>query len=69
MLMNPRYPDIEICLSSHNPFAWVSAIRQAMRQSGIEDAEIRAFTADALDRTDPGEIRQVCASWAEIKSC
>lgn len=68
MLMNPRYPDIEIRLRSHNPFAWVSAIRQAMRHSGIEDAEISAFTADALDHADPSEIRQVCTSWAEIKS-
>ena len=66
--MNPRYPDIEIRLRSHNPFAWVSAVRQALRHSGIEEAEIRAFTADALDTADPGQIRQVCASWAEIKS-
>lgn len=66
--MSPRYPQIEVELASSNPFALVSAIRQALRHSGAEQGEIHRFTADALEHREPEHIRRVCADWAKIRT-
>ena len=65
--MAPRYPDIRIRLHSHNPFALVSAVRQALRRSRVDAGEIDRFTEEALRTEEPGRIRDVCASWASVE--
>jgi len=67
MAMAPRYPEVRIRLHSRNPFAWVSAIRQALRHSQVDDREILQFTEEALGQHDPHRIREVCSTWAEIE--
>lgn len=67
MAMAPRYPEVQIRLHSRNPFAWVSAIRQALRHSHVDDREIVRFTEEALGQDEPSRIREVCSSWAEIE--
>lgn len=64
--MPPRYPDIRIHLHSHNPFALVSAVRQALRRSRVDAGEIHRFTEEALRSDEPSRIRDVCASWASV---
>ncbi len=66
-MSSPRYPHIEIELASHNPLAWVSAVRQALRRAGAAPGEIYRFTSDALGNREPEEIRQVCADWANLR--
>lgn len=68
MLITPRYPDIRISLRSRNPFALVSAVRQALRQSGIDEGEILTFTETALEDNHPERMREICAQWAEISA-
>ena len=67
VLMAPRYPDIHIRLRSNNPFALVSAIRQALRRSHVDPGEIHRFTAEALAHEEPKRMRQVCSDWAEVE--
>jgi len=66
--MTPRYPQLHVSLCSKNPFALVGAIRLAMRRSKIQSEEIERFTVEALSRTEPMEMRRVCANWASIGS-
>ncbi len=65
--MAPRYPEVHIRLRSQNPFALISAVRLALRQSQVEASEIYRFTEEALANEDPTRMRQVCAAWAEIE--
>lgn len=65
-LMGPRYPQIHIHLRSRNPFALVSAVRQALRQYEVDDGEIFRFTEEALEHEEPARMREVCAAWAAI---
>ena len=65
--MTPRYPQIHVQLHSRNPFALVSAVRQALRRSRIDPGEIYRFTEEALQSEEPGKMRAVCADWAEIE--
>ena len=62
----PRYPDIHVRLHSRNPFALVSAVRQALRRSEVEENEIRRFSDEAMEVEEPGRMRDVCSRWAEI---
>ncbi len=67
VLMAPRYPDIHVRLRSNNPFALVSAIRQALRESRVDPGEIHRFTEEALADDEPRRMRRVCADWAEVE--
>ena len=65
---HPRYPEIRLRLDSQNPLAWVSAVRQAMRRSGVSREEIQRFSSDALGAAgDATRARQVCSAWARIE--
>ena len=64
---NPKFPQLEVRLHSSNPFALVSAVRLAMRQSRMDSEVIDRFTDEAMGQKEPGGIRQVCASWARVK--
>ena len=66
MMIMPRYPQVQVRLHSSNPFAMVSAVRLALRQSDIDAHEIRRFSAEAMETEEPGQMRDVCARWAEI---
>ena len=65
-MMEPRYPELQIRLSSSNPFVWVSAARLAMRRSRIDSEEIAQFTDEALESDEPVKMRDVCARWVRI---
>lgn len=62
----PKFPQLHVRLHSSNPFAWVSAVRLAMRQSRMDSAVIDRFTDEAMGQNEPGQIRRVCASWAQV---
>ena len=64
--MAPRYPDIQIRLHSRNPYALVSAVRLALRQAQVDEAEIFRFTEQAFADEEPRRMREVCDSWADI---
>ena len=67
MLRMPRYPDARVHLHSRNPFALVSAVRQALRHSHVDAGEIDRFTEEALRDDEPRRVREVCAAWAAIE--
>ncbi len=67
MIMAPRYPRIQVRLHSANPFALVSAVRQALRHSQIDAREIDRFTEEALRDDEPARMRDVCTSWADVE--
>lgn len=68
MIMAPRYPEIHVQMSSRNPFAWVSAVRQALRHRAVDAVEIERFTAEALADDSPHHMRNVCNSWTAIEA-
>lgn len=63
----PRYPQVHVALHSRNPYAVVSAVRQALRRSRIDASEIARFNEEAFATEEPRHMRQVCGSWAEIE--
>ncbi len=67
MIMAPRYPKIQVRLHSANPYALVSAVRQALRHSEVDAGEIDRFTEEALRAEEPTRMREVCTSWADVK--
>ncbi len=67
-MMAPRYPDIQVRLHSRNPYALVSAVRLALRQAQVGEAEVSRFTEQALANEEPGQMREVCNSWADVST-
>ena len=63
----PRYPEIQVQLHSHNPFALVSAVRHALRRRHVDAGEIERFTEEALRSEEPDHVRDVCTSWASVE--
>lgn len=61
------YPDVQVRLHSRNPFALVSAVRQALRRSHVDHSEIERFTEEALRQPEPERVRDVCSSWAVVE--
>ena len=66
-MTSPRFPQLHIRLHSRNPLAMVSAVRLAMRRSRMGHDVIDTFTEEALGQDEPGQIRQVCANWAQVE--
>ena len=64
--MTPRYPEIRVRLRSRNPYALISAVRLALRQAHVEEAEVVRFTEQALEVEEPRRMREICASWADV---
>jgi hypothetical protein len=68
---DPTGPDprdrIRVRLHTTNPFAWVSAVRLALRRFQVDGAEIDRFTEEALRREEPAWMRDVCSAWASIE--
>jgi len=63
----PHYPDIYVHTESDNPFAWVAAVRHALRRADVEHPEIERFTQEALTQDDPATSRRICRSWVRIE--
>lgn len=62
----PRYPQLRVALRSRNPFAYVSAVRNALRRAGTDPTEIDRFSEQALAAESPQRLRQLCRSWVQI---
>ena len=65
--MVPRYPEIHVRLHSRNPYALISAVRQALRRAQVDAAEIFRFTEEALESDESRQMRKVCTSWADVQ--
>lgn len=65
--MTPRYPEIQITLHSRNPCALIGAVRQALREAGIDREEIRSFSRQAFESSSEANVRQVCGEWAQVE--
>ena len=65
-MMAPRYPEIHVRLRSRNPYALISAVRLALRQAHVGEAEVFRFTEEALENEEPRRMREVCDSWADV---
>ena len=65
--MTSREPQIHVRLHTTNPFAWVSAVRLALRLSRVDATEIDRFTEEALRRDEPRWMREACAARASIE--
>jgi hypothetical protein len=65
--MAPRYPDIEVRLSSDdgNAFAVMGRVRQALERHGVEPAEIKSFIAEAT-AGDYNRLLTTCMRWVNI---
>lgn len=63
----PRYPDVQVTLSSRNRWAVAAAIRIALRRAGKERAEIERFLAEALAEDDPRAFREACRRWVVLR--
>lgn len=64
----PKYPTIEVCTRSRNPFALVAAVREGLRRAHVEQSEIERFSSEALSHTEsPRQTRQVCNGWVQIR--
>ena len=69
LMSNPRYPAAHVELRSANPLALVSAVRQALRRSGVDAHEIGRFCQEAFEtQDDPQQLWQLCSRWARIKA-
>ena len=62
----PRYPQLRVALRSRNPFAYVSAVRTALRRAGTDPGEIERFSEEALAADDPQRLRQLCSAWVQL---
>ena len=65
--MQPRYPQIHVCTRSRNPLTLVAAIREELRRARAGDEEIRRFSRQALDDSEPATMREVCRRWAVVE--
>jgi hypothetical protein len=65
--MTPRYPHIRVTLHSRNPCALIGAVRQALREAGVDRDEIRSFSRQAFESPDEADVRAVCGEWARLE--
>ncbi len=65
-MRGPRYPNLKVKTRSANPFALVSATRQAMRRAGVQEDEIDRFSEVALEADDPQNQCEICSRWVDI---
>jgi hypothetical protein len=69
LMSNPRYPTAQVELRSTHPLALVSAVRQALRRSGVDSGEIHRFNEAAFESyNDPQQLWQLCRQWAKVKA-
>lgn len=63
----PRYPDIAVQLTgtSGNAFSILAIVTRAMRQAGVDKAEIAEFLAEAKSGSYD-ELIQCCIRWVDV---
>lgn len=62
-MTNPRYPEIEVRVTSAHPLALIGATRLALRRAGIEKPQIQDFSAQAFSS---GDADRVCREWVRL---
>ena len=65
--MTPRYPQIQVTLHSRNPCALIGAVRQALREAGVDRDEIRSFSRQAFESSNEASVRRVCGEGARVQ--
>lgn len=61
---SPRYPEIEVRVTSDHPLALIGATRWALRRAGIDKPEIRVFSQQAF--ASPDDAPRVCREWVQL---
>ena len=62
----PLYPEIRVKVRTSNPLVLVAAVRQALRHAGVDPADIRRFSDEALADRDLHSTRRVCSRWVTM---
>jgi hypothetical protein len=62
-----KYPDIEVRLSGTdgNAFAILGTVQRALRNGGVDQAEVERFYAEAT-AGDYDNLLRVCMSWVQV---
>lgn len=65
--MAAKYPDVEVelCGQDGNAFAILGRVARALRQAGVEQAEVDAFHQEATSG-DYDHLLQTCIRWVEV---
>ena len=65
--MEPKYPDIEVELSSQdgNAFMIIGRVQRALRKAGVDKEEITRYVNEATSG-DYDNVIQTTARWVEI---
>lgn len=63
----PKYPDVEVQLSSENGNAFVilGSVERALRRAKVDDSEIRDFMDEATNG-DYDHLLQTCMRWVTV---
>ena len=62
-MTSPRYPEIEVRVSSSHPLVLIGATRQALRRAGVGKPQIHDFSAQAFASDDAPSI---CRQWVRV---
>ena len=65
--MTPRYPQVQVTLHSRNPCALIGAVRQALREAGVDRDEIRSFSRQAFASASDEQVQEICHQWARLE--
>lgn len=62
-MTSPRYPEIEVRVTSAHPLALIGATRLALRRAGVDKPQIQDFSAQAFSSGDAGSV---CREWVRL---
>lgn len=62
-MTGPRYPEIEVRVSSTHPLALIGATRQALRRAGVAKPQIHDFSNQAFASEDADSV---CRQWVRV---
>ena len=62
----PKYPDVHVQLSGEdgNAFFIIGRVRKALRQAGVENSELDAFSEEAMSG-DYDNVLRTAMKWVE----
>lgn len=65
--MEPHYPEIRVQLSGEdgNAYFIIGRVRRALREAGISQSEIEAFTSEASSG-NYDNVLQTCMRWVKV---
>ena len=65
--MEPLYPDIQVVLVGEdgNAFFIIGKVRQTLRQNGVDETEVEAFTEEATSG-DYDMVLRTVMRWVEV---